>query len=198
MFNFNPDIIVIDNFYSDPVSVRQTALTCEYNEKKHDDFFKFGNAPWPGRMSKTSYSPKNLDLHISKLLNKPLRQYMGLNSGKFRYSLHNDDVSNAVHMDNCAYAGVLYLSNNVNDMPGTIFYTNKKTNLDQGNTSIFEKLILNGECDDENFWYKNFVSYIIFNRLIIYPGNKFHGIGPMFGTDIESSRLVQLFFWEEL
>lgn len=198
MYNFQPGIVVIDNFYEQPLDVREKALNCEYLAEKHDTTFKFGNAPWPGRTSADSYSPKNLDLHISKLFGKQLRQQTGLNSGRFRISHEFDTTGNIVHSDSCDYAGVLYLNNDVYNMPGTIFYTHKETNLDTANQELLKKIIPNGEFNDTKYWHINFVSYIVFNRLIVYPANKFHGIGPLFGTDTESARLVQLFFWDEI
>jgi len=193
-----PDIIVIDNFYDNPDSVRQNALTCEYMPVKHDTgFFKFGHAPWPGRVSVNAYSPKNLDLSISKLLSKQVRQLPIINSGRFRMSRIDDIQNNMVHLDGCDYAGVLYL-NDIANTPGTIFYTHKKTNCMYGSKDLFDELILNNEVHDTQFWDINFVSNIVYNRLIVYPANMFHGIGPLFGTTNEDARLVQIFFWETI
>lgn len=193
-----PDIFIIDNFYDDPEAVRNTALTCQYMPTKHDDNnFRLGNAPWPGKMSANSYSPKNLDLSISKLVGKPVRELKGINSGRFRISNANDITTNDVHIDTCSYAGVVYL-NNVSNTPGTIFYTHKNTNRYSCDTMFFNELIVKNELNNLAFWDINLVSYIVFNRLIVYPANMFHGVGPLFGNDDASARLIQIFFWESL
>lgn len=197
-FNLNPDILIVDNFYDDPLAVRNTALTCEYLPAKHDDNFRLGNAPWPGKMSKSFYSPANLDLKLSKLLGKHVRQMLNLNSGKFRISSINDSSRNLVHRDNSGYAGVCYLNPNLYSTPGTIFYTHKESKMARGDKFLYEKIIRNNDDNDLNKWEVNLISYIVFNRLIIYPADLFHGIGPLFGSTDEESRLVQLFFWEVL
>lgn len=180
------------------MAVRQTALTCEYMPAKHDNVFLFGNAPYPGRMSKDSYSPRNLDLSVSKFLGKHVRQLLNYNSGKFRISNKDDVAANKIHIDDNGYAGVLYLNENLDNTPGTIFYTHKETKLIKGNNDDLTKVILEKDINDIDKWAINFVSYITFNRLILYPGNLFHGIGPLFGSNTDDARLVQLFFWETL
>lgn len=197
-YNFEPNFFIIDNFYDDPLSVRDMALNCEYMPTKHDKTFMFGNAPWPGKVSKESYSPKNLDLEVSKLFNLQLRQSVGLNSGRFRISNRHDIANNLVHIDGSDYAGVLYLNENCTDIPGTVFYTHKQKQLGYGTKVIFEELIANNDINDMSKWDIDLMSRIVFNRLIIYPANKFHGIGPLFGETDHDARLVQLFFWDKL
>jgi hypothetical protein len=190
-------MLVFDNFYNNPLEVKQTALTCSYMPVKTDDIHKFGTAPWPGKMSKISYSPNDLDLYVSKILNKPVRELKGINSGRFRISSANDKSSNDIHIDTCDYAGVLYL-NDTSNIAGTIFYTNKSTGKNSCDIDFYKTLVLNNDINDLTKWNINLVSYIVFNRLIIYPANMFHGIGPLFGVDNNDSRLVQTFFWETL
>ena len=96
------------------------------------------------------------------------------------------------------YAGILYLCDRPNT-PGTILYKNVKRNIKYITESeVLKEVSLSGEFDDIKFWEPTVVSYIQFNRLIIYPTNRFHGIGPVFGDSVENSRLVQLFFWQEI
>ncbi|MFN9952861.1 MAG: hypothetical protein ACK55I_07160, partial [bacterium] len=116
------------------------ALNCEYMPIKHDNTtFSISEAPWPGKMSKQSYSPNTLDLHVSKLLKTPVRQLVGANSGRFRISNINDTSQNLVHIDSCSYAGVLYL-NDIEDTPGTIFYTHKRTKKRTCSTDFYTEL----------------------------------------------------------
>jgi len=189
-------IIIIDDFYTNPDSIRDIALNCEYYATKHDSFFVYGHAPYPGKVSKNSYSPKNLDLLVSNILKKPVRQLNGLNSGRFRISNKNDISTNKIHADDSYYAGVLYLNRLEKSIPGTIFYTHKHTGIKKSTSSLYDEIIKKGEDNDLSYWDINTVSYITYNRLIIYPANMFHGIGDLFGEDDQTARLVQLFFWE--
>ena len=204
MIHTDPTFIAIDNFYDNPTQVRDFALHCEYQDPRKSEGYSNGNAPWPGKMSKKSYQPKDLDIRISKLLKRNVVQRYGLGSGKFRISKENEVSESVVHADDvfhdpCAYAGVLYLNPNVTNVEGTILYKH----VPSGERILKDKtemnrIILNGEHKDLKFWQKELVSYITFNRLIIYPAHVFHGTGPLFGTTDEDARLVQLFFWESL
>lgn len=197
-YSFSPNVIIIDNFYDDPWAIRETALTCEYMPAKTDSQYLFGGAPYPGKVSKSSYSPRNLDLSMSKLLGKQVRQLLQFNSGKFRLSNSFDKSDNFVHRDHTGYAGVVYLNPDIYSVPGTIFYTHKETKASSGDLDLHKKFILNNDVNDPDKWDINFMSYIVFNRLIIYPAEMFHGIGPLFGTGDKDARLVQLFFWQIL
>lgn len=196
--------ISIDNFSENPYKLRETALNCKYLAPGFSKAYNLGHAPWPGKMSESTYVDANIDLKISTLLRKNLRQMKNLDSGKFRISKKNDITKTLLHTDNVSpnfYAGVLYLTlpeHCVNE-EGTIFYTRKLTGLDYI-TSVGElkNIIRNDEFNDLSLWDKNLVSYIVFNRLIVYPSNKFHGVGNIFGETDETARLVQVFFWEEV
>lgn len=205
MIRTQPSFIAIDNFYDNPSQVRDFALNhCEYDVSRKSEGYSNGNAPWPGKMSKKSYQPKDLDIKISKLLNRNVVQRFGLGSGKFRISKENEVSDSVVHADDIfhepgALAGVLYLNPNVNNVEGTILYKH----IQSGERFLKDKnemnrIIVNGEHKDIKYWQKELVSYVTWNRLIIYPAHVFHGTGPMFGNNDQDARLVQLFFWEAL
>ena len=174
----------IDDFYEDPDSVRAFALQANYNDYGQDLGINVFKGTWPGRTSIDVYRVPNIDGLISKTLGMPVRQ-IG-NSGKFRYAIEGDEAEYPLHIDQAAedvYAGVLYL-NKINER-GTIFYSFKNTTLptitDTGNLDL---------------WDVDQISYIKYNRLIVYPANRFHGPGPSFGSNIQDARLVQLFLWQ--
>jgi hypothetical protein len=198
----NPTFITIDDFYEDPYKVREYALTCEYDDDKVSGNYNNGNAPWPGKMSKKPYLVPGLDLNVSKMLKRNVIQHLGKDSGKFRISKVTDTSNNLVHADDSLnnfplYAGVVYLNPDVIDTEGTIFYKHKPSN-ERVLTSKdeYKRMVANGEDKDISYWQRELVSYVTWNRLIIYPGHMFHGIGPLFGSTDESARLVQVFFWE--
>lgn len=198
----NPTFITIDDFYEDPYKVREYALTCEYDGDKVSGNYNNGNAPWPGKMSKKPYLVPGLDLNVSKMLKRNVIQHLGKDSGKFRISKLGDTSNNLVHADDSLnnyplYAGVVYLNPDVIDTEGTIFYKHKPSN-ERVLTSKdeYKRIVANGEDKDISYWQRELVSYVTWNRLIIYPGHMFHGIGPLFGSTDESARLVQVFFWE--
>lgn len=198
----NLGLIVIDDFYDDPDSIRELALSCEYYEDKKSLGFKFGNAPWPGKMSKQKYAPTWIDTKISKLLNKNIRQLRQIDTGAFRISKEGDPSSNMLHADSTddsLYAAVVYLSKNREDTPGTIFYKHKSTNADKAlSPEHLDKIMVNDEYNQLDKWTVHTVSNIVYNRLLLYPANKFHGIGPVFGDTDENARMVQIFNFIEI
>jgi Family of unknown function (DUF6445) len=194
----------IDDFYDDPYEVRKRALECEYLATKTSNAYPLGKAPFPGKMSKDFFYDSKVDLKVSKILGKNLVQYRGYDSGKFRISKITDTTNNLVHVDGIKdnlYAGVLYLNTpeQNNTIPGTILYRHTKsgkrstTDRDQ-----YKKIVQDREDIDLKYWTPELISYITWNRLIVYPANYFHGIGPLFGDTDNDARLVQVFYWESL
>ena len=198
-------LIVIDNFYDDPDSIRELALSCEYHPEKTSKSYPNGMAPWPGKMSKESHAPNWIDAVVSKLLHKNLRQMRQIDSGHFRISQATNECGmfdNMIHAggsdDNC-YAGVLYLSKDQETTPGTLFYKQNSTGLDRLiDEAHLKDILLKNEDKDVDKWTVHTVSNIVYNRLLIYPAYKFHGIGPCFGTTNETARIVQLFNWIDI
>lgn len=198
----NLGLIVIDDFYDDPDSIRELALSCEYFEDKKSIGYKFGNAPWPGKMSKKTYAPSWVDAKISKVLNKNIRQLRQIDTGAFRISKEGTQSSNMLHADATDpsyYAGVVYLSKDREDTPGTIFYKQKSTNSDKAlSQAHFDQIIKDDEFNQLDKWMIHTVSNIVYNRFLLYPANKFHGIGPVFGDTDENARMVQIFNFIEI
>jgi len=198
-------LTIIDNFYDEPDLVREVALTCDYYPEKVSKGFPHGNAPWSGKMSKDAHSPAWIDAVVSKHLHKNLRQMRQLDSGKFRISKEEgqqgmfDNVVHADSSDNSYYAGVLYLSKDQESTPGTLFYKQNSTGLDRLlSIDQLNTLVLNKEDKDINQWTMHTSSNVIYNRLLIYPASKFHGIGPCFGSTDDTARIVQIFTWIDI
>lgn len=198
----NLGLVIIDDFYDDPDSIRELALSSEYFEDKKSLGYKFGNAPWPGKMSKKIYAPSWIDTKISKLLNKNVRQLRQIDTGAFRISKEGTQSSNMLHADGAdegLYAGVLYLSKDREDIPGTIFYKQKSTNSDRAlSREHLSQIVKDDEFNQLDKWTIHTVSNIVYNRFLLYPANKFHGIGPVFGDKDENARIVQVFNFIEI
>ena len=193
-------LTIIDDFYNDPDSVRDIALSCNYHSEKVSKGYPNGNAPWSGTMSKDAYSPSWVDTVVSKHLNKNLRQMRQLDSGHFRISKETNVVGmfdNLLHFDrqeDIYYAGVLYLSKDQHMTPGTLFYRHKET----GEKASINNLIDSKDFNDLTKWDIHTTSNVVYNRLLIYPASQYHGPGPCFGNDDNTARIVQLFNWIDI
>jgi hypothetical protein len=198
----NNCFLAIDNVYDDPYAVRQHALTCEYLPDNTSKSHPNGKGPFPGKMSKDFYYKSSIDIKVSKLLGKNAIQLRNLDSGKFRISKLNDISKNLIHVDDITdnvYAGVVYLNTpeqTSNGIQGTILYKHVFGKNSVSNAEELKEIILSDQDKDLAYWTPELVSYITWNRLVIYPANYFHGIGPTFGDTDDTARLVQVFFWE--
>lgn len=196
----NLSLISIDDVYEDPDLVRNFGLSARYNEPGIDSAMNvLSDGSWPGITSLDTYKFPKLDSTISKILGKVVRQIY--NSGKFRLSFEGDLPKSPIHIDGTnpnIYAGVLYLNKTVDSVPGTIFYTHKDTNINFATLDSYNKIVTNNDLLNIDKWVADTISYIKYNRLIVYPSNRYHSPAISFGKVKEEARLVQLFLWETI
>lgn len=208
MFNLDPNVLIIDNFYDDPYAIRKIALESEYYDYGYSNGFPDGLGPFSGVMSKTKFIPKNLDAKLSKLLNKHLYSRNHSDHGYFRITKKNDPCNLTIHSDSCItdmpdnkYVGIVYLSldEHSKEIPGTILHKHLPTNSESCmDTNHQLELINNNAFHDMSQWEQTFACKFKFNRLFIYPPHKFHSVGKSFGDTNETGRLIQLFSWGEI
>lgn len=192
--------IIIDNFYEDPLAVRDLALTADYQ--------KYPGSTYPGENSVKPYFPRECVNKLRRILGKPFHLRENYN-GHFRISPegsdHQDEYYQDIHIDpGIDWGGVLYLNPDQEDRAGTLFWKHKKTGLsfvpDKGELKKIgiqdlRKDIVYGDGRDRSKWEIQEVIPMKFNRLVLFKANRlFHSHGENFGKVRENSRLVQLFF----
>jgi hypothetical protein len=197
------NFVSVDNFYEDPYKVRDIALNSEYYEPGYSIIYKDGAGPFSGVTSKTGYTPKEVDSTVCKIMQRNFRRrnYNVEDNfyGRFRITKGDQVAKNEVHVDSFDknhWAGVLYLCDRP-DIPGTIMYHHKERKI----SSVNDRKTLHEIAPDfykKEPWEPITVSHAVFNRLIIFRANMFHGIGPTFGNDFETARIVQLFYWIDI
>ena len=189
---------IIDNFYKDPDSIRKFAI--------EDDKEETTGGNYAGIMTDKSFlTQEHLDT-IGMLVGHRVKASTQF-TGKFRFTKEGEVGKQDIHFDpgdnNCAWAGVCYLTPNVPDMTeGTLFWRHKRTGLEAipreeegirqfGNLKKF----LDTEGVDYSRWDKIMVVPYKYNRLVLFRPWLFHSPGPGFGDDIYNSRLIQTFFF---
>lgn len=193
--------IVVDNFYTNPELIRQYALNQSKEEKSHGHY--------AGVMTENSFITKEHYQIFKQLLGHEVRPSTPFN-GKFRFTKEKEVGTQDIHFDpgeeNCCWAGVVYLTPNVEDVEGTIFWKHKRTELEEIPRTLegIQKYGWNGVEDLKHFletdgvdydkWNKKFVVPYRYNRLIMFRPWKFHSPGPGFGDTINNCRLIQTFF----
>ena len=196
-------ITIVQDFYEDPMSIRQFALKQEF---KH--CFEIENYPFvfPGTRTKDL---SELDSQsFAKICEKLTSIFHNFEYDRMRWQITSSFQSvteeyghGIIHQDsNTVLAGVLFLTPNAPLNSGTSIFK-------EGQTFNREKYLEVLKENDRRFKanepilsdYKSMFDEIItvnnlFNSLIIYEAHHHHAANHFFGRTLEDSRLTQVFF----
>jgi len=186
-----PLLLVIDNVYRDPDAVRASALTLDYNVT--------GN--FPGWRTAT---PAHLAQHLDRIIKNAVgaggvsqRVYPATAyHGAFQYTLKHQQ--SWVHCDRTAWSGVLYLTPNPPPHSGTRFYVHRATGLSERPSKEDAALLQRLHLDSTNMSAWQLTDQVAnrYNRLVLFRGYQWHRSASYFGTDLQSARLFQTFFFD--
>lgn len=184
-FNALDSIVIKDGFYDQPDEMRNLALSKSYNEPPPDT----------PRLAVTSVCNESETRAMGELL-KPYIPHDENNNVVsinilFRYTLANAQKKVFCHVDGCSYAGLLYLSKPEDCAGGTTIYRHKATGdeiYDKAHRHLYD-------FKDAAQWEIITEVEMAYNRLVMYPGQLFHAITPIFfGDTIDNARLTQNVF----
>ena len=176
----NLQLMIVDNFYGNPDSVRQYALNQQFNVR--------GN--YPGLRTKP-YLPDDLKEAIGYWMQQQGKVTEWFESsgytGAFQIATANDRTW--IHADHHnMWAGVCYLTPDAPFTAGTAFYRHK------GSGDFYRT-----DKDYEGYDYTKWDLFDRignkYNRLILYRGDLFHASLDYFGNDLQNGRLFQTFFF---
>jgi hypothetical protein len=174
------NVIITDNFYSNPEGVRSYILQQEF--KKYE---------YPGLRTKsfltedTKHTIQNLLMNAGGLVTD-WNQKDGL-TGSFELATAKD--RSWIHTDHFnTWAGVLYLTPDAPLSGGTGIYQYKKTG------ATVASQLASYEAQDMTKWELCDIIANRYNRLVLYRSEMFHTSLDYFGSDLNSGRLFQLFF----
>jgi hypothetical protein len=179
----NQSIIIIDDFYDDPMKVREEALKANYDIS--------GN--YPGVRSK----PYRYEETLSKL-EKAIAHIIdreSWNSGQYNgtFQFVKGAEKTWIHTDpHNDYSCVIFLHPNPEPDTGTSMYEHKETGLrfwPREEQAPFDP-------DWVNFRRVDKVENV-FNRAVVFRGNLFHAADGYFGNDVFDGRLFQTFFFDK-
>lgn len=186
----------VDNFYEDPYSVRQLALSAEY----------FEGEGAVGSRTRKQFLFEGVKEKFEEIMGKKILDNTPNGMGWFdggingRFQTCKAGTPLVYHCDSQMWAGMIYLTPDAPPQCGTTFFKHRKTGIrhnfeidwesGQGLEVFNQKTFLDGTPYEMVDKIGN-----VFNRLVIFDGGLIHSASEYFGWDLESSRLFHMFFF---
>lgn len=177
-----PSVIIIDNFYENPLEVRERALKMDYPVR--------GNYPGFRTESTATEADK---LRFESILGRSINYWPTTYNGSFQYTTKEN--KSWIHRDPTNFSAVIYLTPDAPANGGTVLYRHKATGLERSIEKTPEDIQLNNDGNDETKWEVIDRIGNKFNRAIIFQGGVSHKSDTYFGDDIHNGRLFQTFFF---
>jgi hypothetical protein len=175
------NVIVIDDFYSNPDGVRSFALQQEFAKREN----------FPGLRTR-SFLNDSTKATLSQILYNAAGEITNWNdrdglTGSFELATSRD--RSWIHTDHFnTWAGLIYLTPDAPLSGGTGFYRYRETG------AIRASELEQYESQDMTKWELYDVVGNRYNRLVLYHSDLFHNSIEYFGQSKEDGRLFQLFF----
>jgi hypothetical protein len=184
--------LTIDDFYADPMQVREFALKQEFKVR--------GNYPGQRTESFLTDSIKQKLRDILYPFAGEITNWGGEYTGSFQYTTAAD--RSWIHSDSTTdWAAVCYLTPDAPVTAGTGIFRHKETgwmHFDykrQNDPEYMKQAPPGDECQDYTKWEMVDRVGNVFNRLIMYRADNYHVSLDYFGKDINDGRLFQVFFF---
>jgi hypothetical protein len=186
--NLPPEIVVMDNFYEDPDSVRTFALKQAFGENLN--YYK-------GQRTFTRFLFPGIRERFGALLQTPVKRWDDMSAnGVFQFCTASEQL--VYHSDTQTYAGVVYLTPNAPAQCGTSFFRSK-THPDvrrwPSEGFAYDQVFPTGHYDSTRFELVDIVGNV-YNRLVLWDAHLLHSASGYFGDKLENSRLFHLFFFD--
>lgn len=171
--------IIIDNFYENPILVRNFALL--------QKFYITGN--FPGLRTKpflTNEIIKKLDLHLSQYgINMVNIRKESTHCGSFQL-INCLDHSRVVSNDEYDWIGIIYLTPDAPKTSGTSFYEYNNQESTTENMRIYSY--------DITKWKEIDTFGNVFNRCLLFNSKNWYMFKEHFGIDVCDSNLIQVIY----
>ena len=175
---------VVDNFYADPMAVRNFALKQEFVKEK--DYYK-------GCRTKHQYFLPGTKEAFEKIMGIQIREWESHGMcGKFQYCTAQDSL--VYHHDGQTWAAMIYLTPDAPYDCGTSLFASKNGARKSSDANI-RTAFDGGFYDSTKFDLIDSIGNV-FNRLFIFDAQNIHAASKYFGQTIEDSRLFHIFFFD--
>jgi hypothetical protein len=190
-----PRFFAVDDFYEDPMAVREFALSQTY----------FPGEGAVGHRTRKQFLFDGIKERFEEIIGCKIQDHtddgygwrdIGIN-GRFQYCPAGTNL--VYHCDAQKWAATVYLTPDAPPSCGTSFFRHRETKIHhssqinwetEGNKVFNQKTFLDGTPYEKVDTVGN-----IFNRLVIFDGGLIHSASEYFGWDLHSSRLFHIFFF---
>lgn len=199
------NLVVIEDFYKNPLAVRDYALTrCRYlnSDKTQNEF--------PGTESEQGFFSADVVRKIEDAIGEKVdvnpKQF---SFGVFSKTYFSDQPKKSIHVDSSDWTAIVYLSLPEHCQGGTVLYESKeygwssipaeKTLKDHGFASRahFINTYLKENSKNFDLWNVTCRVGMKFNRMVVFRSHEmFHAAEGYFGNNDYDCRLMQLFFFK--
>jgi hypothetical protein len=184
--------LTIDDFYANPMDVREFALKQEFKVR--------GNYPGQRTESFLTDATKKTLRDILYPFAGEITNWGGEYTGSFQYTTASD--RSWIHADSTTdWAAVCYLTPDAPVTAGTGIFRHKQTgwmNFDyrrEHDEEYIKQAPPGHDSQDYTKWEMVDRVGNVFNRLIMYRADNYHVSLDYFGKDIHDGRLFQVFFF---
>jgi hypothetical protein len=198
-------VFVIDDFLPDANALRELGLEADYPAPPVPETYA-------GRHSARTYPLPGIDARIEEITQRPVRPVpFPAAHSRFRLCLAHETGTGGVHIDNCHWTGVLYLSRDEHAQGGTDFFRHRPSGTLRapvypedwaawgGRTiqQLWKEVIL-PHTNDASKW--DLVRHVPmqFNRLVLFRPWLWHNATPGFGDGVADGRLIYLFVYHDV
>lgn len=191
----NTSVIVVDNFYKDPDSIRNFAINS----------LKFSPSDLHKGERSAPFILDGTQEQFETILGKKITNWQHPNyaNGVFQFCISKDQV--VYHIDSQMFAGVVFLTPDAPLRSGTQTFKSKITNdikfgHDLESNARFRLTFKPGQ-PDHNFYNRDAFELVdsianIYNRLILWDARSIHAAESYFGDSASNGRLFHLFFFD--
>lgn len=180
---------VVDNFYEDPMAVRQFAQQQEYIDGGLGRGFI-------GKRTAQQFLFPGLKETFEDIMQKKITawQEYGMN-GRFQLNIGGEQL--VYHCDYQKYAAMIYLTPNAPPSCGTSTFMHRATRTYHNSDPNIDKVFYKIKTTMDGTPYDNVDKFgNIFNRLVIFDAGCIHAASEYFGADMEDGRLWHMFFFD--
>jgi hypothetical protein len=191
---YNQRCWIVDNFYSDPDSIRNFALQQKY----------FPGEGAVGHRTRKQFFFEGVKEEFEKIMGRKIKENgehgwhePGIN-GRFQYC--EAGTWRVYHCDAQQYAAIIYLTPDAPVQCGTTFFRHKETSRRHSleidwNSGEGDKIFGKGCFIDPTPYESVDVIGNVYNRLVIFDGGLIHSASEYFGCNMNNCRLHHMFFF---